>query len=195
MIWNKDLKEHIIPVITVVKNQRSFPFKLVASALMGLIAAILQAAGGLIPGIGMLISPFSTAPIIISVLILPSYGILSYFLTIFLLLFIQPSELIIFPFTTGAMAIGIGLGFILFNKGWKVMTFSSLFLCIGICLLLYVFQFPVLGPFLIEFRALNIIVIYLFSLVYSWIWIELVLRLLPKLIRPWEDRGDGSDGF
>jgi hypothetical protein len=184
MIWNKDFKEHIIPVINVVRNRRSFPFKLVASALMGLIAAILQAAGGVIPGIGMLISPFSTAPIIISVLIFPSYGILSYLLTIFLLLLIQPSELIIFPFTTGAMAIGIGLGFILFNKGWKVMTFSSLFLSTGICLLLYVFQFPILGPFLIEFRVLNIIVIYSFSLIYGWLWIELVLRLLPKILRP-----------
>jgi hypothetical protein len=181
MIWKKDFKEHIIPVITVVRNRRSFPFKLVASALMGLIAAILQAAGGVVPGIGMIISPFSTAPIIISVLISPSFGILSYLLTIFLLLLIQPSELIIFPFTTGAIAIGIGLGLILFNKGWKVITFSSLFLSIGICFLLYIIQFPVLGPYLLEFRVLNIIVIYSFSLIYCWLWIELVLRLL----RPW----------
>ncbi|MFJ5758950.1 hypothetical protein ACIQAA_07340 [Neobacillus sp. NPDC093182] len=184
MIWNKDLQEHILPVITIVRNRRSFTFKLAASSLLGLIAAILQGAGGAIPGIGMLISPFSTAPIIISVLLLPSYGILSYLLAIFLLLLIQPSELFVFPFTTGAMALGIGYGFILFNKGWKVISFSSLFLCIGICLLLYVFQFPVLGPFLIEFRVVNMIIIYLFSLAYSWLWIELVLRLLPKLINP-----------
>lgn len=180
MIWNKDIKEHIIPVLTIVRNQRSFTFKLVAAALMALIAAILQAAGGVIPGIGMLISPFSTVPIILSMLISQSYGLLSYILTLFLLLFIQPSELIIFPFTTGAMAIGISFGLILFSKGWKVITFSSLFLCTGICLLLYVLQFPVLGPFLIEFRVWNIIIIYLFSLVYCWLWIELVLRLLPR---------------
>lgn len=184
MFWNKDIKEHIIPVINSVRNRKGFAFKLVISALMGLIAATLQAAGGVIPGFGMLISPFSTAPIIISMLILPSYGILSYLLTIFLLLLIQPSELIVFPFTTGAMAIGIGLGFILFHKGWKVITFSSLFLSTGICLSLYVFQFPVLGPFLIEFRIWNIIVIYLFSLLYCWFWVELSLRLLPKLLKP-----------
>jgi hypothetical protein len=184
MFWNKDIKEHILPFITIVRNRRSFAFKLVAAALMALIAAILQAAGGVIPGIGMLISPFSTAPIILSVLILPSYGILSYILSILLLVIIQPSELFVFPFTTGAMAIGIGFGFILFNKVWKVITFSSLFLCIGICLLLYIIQFPVLGPFLIEFRVLNIFIIYLFSLVYSWLWVELILRLLPKLVKP-----------
>jgi hypothetical protein len=132
----------------------------------------------------MLISPFSTLPIIISVLISPSDGILSYFLTIFLLLLIQPSELIVFAFTTGAMAIGIGLGLILFNKLWKGKTFSSLFLSIGICLLLYLFQFPVLGPFLMEFRIVNVLMIYLFSLLYCWIWTELLLRLLPKLLTP-----------
>jgi hypothetical protein len=132
----------------------------------------------------MLISPFSTLPIIISVLISPSDGILSYFLTIFLLLLIQPSELIVFPFRTGAMAIGIGLGLILFNKLWKGKTFSSLFLSIGICLLLYLFQFPVLGPFLMEFRIVNVLMIYLFSLLYCWIWTELLLRLLPKLLTP-----------
>lgn len=183
MFWNKDIKEIILPAAAVVRNQRSFAFKLVASALLALIAAILQSAGGIIPGIGMLISPFSTAPIILSMLISPSYGVLSYLLTIFLLLFMQPSELIVFPFTTGAMAIGIGYGFILFNRRWKVLTFSSLFLCIGICLLLYVVQFPVLGPFLINFKVSKIIVIYLFSLPYCGLWIELVLRLLPKLIR------------
>lgn len=193
MFWNKDIKKNIIlPVIAIVRNRRSFAFNMVTAALMALLASILQAAGGIIPGIGMLISPFSTVPIIISLLISQSYGLLSYLLTLFLLLFIQPSELIIFPFTTGAMAIGIGFGFILFNKGWKVITFSSLFLCIGICLLLYGLQFPVLGPLLIEFRVWNIIVIYLFSLVYCWLWIELFLRLLPKLIM---DNGDGSDGF
>jgi hypothetical protein len=184
MYWNKDIKENILPVIAKIRNRKSFAFKLVSAALMALIAAILQAAGGVILGIGMLISPFSTVPIIISMLISQSYGILSYFLTIFLLLLIQPSELIIFPFTTGAIAIGIGFGLILFNKGWKVIAFSSLFLSIGICLLLYVLKFPVLGPFLIEFRVWNIIVIYLFSLLYCWLWIELVLRLLPKLINP-----------
>jgi hypothetical protein len=182
MFWNKDIQKNILPIISIVRNRKSFAFKLVTAALMALIAAILQAAGGFIPGFGILISPFSTVPIIISMLISQLYGILSYFLTISLLLLIQPSELIIFPFTTGAMAIGIGFGFILFNKGWKVITFSSLFLCIGICLLLYVLRFPVLGPFLIEFRVWNIIVIYLFSLVYCWLWIELVFRLLPKLV-------------
>lgn len=185
MFWNKDIKENILPVIRIARNQRSFTFKLVFSALMSLIAAILQGAGGIIPGIGMLISPFSTAPIFISILILPSYGILSYFLTIFLLLLIQPSELIVFPFTTGAMAIGIGLGLNLFNQLWKVITFSSLFLSIGICLLLYIFQFPILGPFLMEFIILNILIIHLFSLVYCWLWIELVLRLL----KPRKPRG------
>jgi hypothetical protein len=170
MFWNRDIKENNLPFITKIRNQRSLTFKLVASAFMSLMAAILQSAGGIIPSAGMIISPFSSAPIILSVLISPLYGILSYILTIFLLLLIQPSELIIFPFTNGAMAIGIGFGLILFNMVWKVITFSSLFLSIGICLLLYLIQFPVLGPLFIEFRPSNILIIYFFSLVYCSIW-------------------------
>ncbi|MEH7493929.1 hypothetical protein [Neobacillus niacini] len=194
MFWNKDVKKSILPVIVTLRDRRSFSFKLVVSSLLGLIAAILQAAGGVIPGIGMFISPFSSAPIIISTLLSPTFGILSYILTIFLLLLIQPSELFIFPFTTGAIAIGIGLGLILFNKGWKVICFSGLFLCVGICILLYLIQFPVLGPFLIDFKVVNIIIIYSFSLVYGWFWCELFLRLLPRLVKPTDNR-DGSDGF
>ncbi|MFP7300352.1 hypothetical protein [Neobacillus niacini] len=170
MFWNRNSKDRLLPVITRVRNTRSLSFKLVVSALMGLIAAILQSAGGIIPGIGMLISPLATAPIIISMLIYPAYGLLSYFLTIFLLLLIQPSELIVFPFTTGAMGIGIGLGLLLFNKVWKVVSLSSLFLTTGICLLLYIIQFPILGPLFMEISIINILMIYLFSLLYCWMW-------------------------
>ncbi|MDF2791035.1 MAG: hypothetical protein K0S80_4137 [Neobacillus sp.] len=184
MFWNKDIKETILPINYILRYQKNLAFKLVASSLMGLIAAILQSAGGVIPGIGMLISPFSSAPIIISMLLSPTFGILSYILTIFLLLLIQPSELFIFPFTTGALALGISFGLILFNKGWKVICFSGLFLCVGICILLYLIQFPVLGPFLIDFKVVNIIIIYSFSLVYGWFWCELFLRLLPRLVKP-----------
>ncbi|EEM41573.1 hypothetical protein bthur0004_24690 [Bacillus thuringiensis serovar sotto str. T04001] len=42
-----------------------------------------QAAGNLIPGIGLLISPFSTLPIFFAILYSIREGILSYILTIF----------------------------------------------------------------------------------------------------------------
>lgn len=183
MYWNKDVKYIISPIIAQLRTEKTSTFKTIAVALMGLIAALFQSAGGLIPGIGMLISPFATAPIIIGMLFGTLYGLMGYVLTIFLLLLIQPSELIIFPFTTGLIAIGIGLSLILFKKRWQILSFSGLFLLIGICTLLYGIQFPVLGPFLIKFNFLNLISIYLFSLLYSWVWTELVIRFLPTIFK------------
>ncbi|OLS39245.1 hypothetical protein [Bacillus sp. MRMR6] len=182
MFWNKDIQETISPLMDKIKSRQSLPFKLVATALLGLIAAIFQSSGGWIPGIGMLISPFSSAPIILSMLIGPSFGLLCYLLTIFLLLLLQPSELIVFPFTTGIMAIGLGFSFLLVNRIWKAVILSAVFLLLGICFLLYGVRFPILGPFLIEFSMWNILIIYLFSLGYCWFWTELVLRVLPRFL-------------
>lgn len=148
-------------------------------------SALFQSAGGIFPAFGMLISPLSSFPIMISVLIGPLYGGLSYFLTIFLLFILQPSELLIFTFTTGLMAIGIGVGILLFKRVSTTILFSGTFLTVGICLLLYGIEFPILGPFLLEYQILNVFYIYCFSFVYCWIWIELVLiRLVPKLMKP-----------
>ena len=56
-------------------------------------AAILQAAGGFLPGIGYFISPFATLPILIGAMFSLQMGVMSYFLTILLLFILFPSEL------------------------------------------------------------------------------------------------------
>lgn len=63
------------------------------------------------PGIGYLISFLATLPIFLVTSLSIRQGILSYILTILLLFIIQPSELIIFPFTTGLLGIAIGVAF------------------------------------------------------------------------------------
>ena len=82
---------------------------------MSALATMFQAAGNLIPGIGLFISPFATLPIF-GYLLLYSRGVLSYLLTILLLFIIEPSELIVFPFTTGLLGIALGLSFIQFKR-------------------------------------------------------------------------------
>ena len=77
---------------------------------MSTLATMFQAAGNLVPGIGLLISPFSTLPIF-AIFYSIREGILSYILTIFLLFIIEPSELIVFPFTTGLLGLALGVSF------------------------------------------------------------------------------------
>lgn len=92
-------------------NRLSKTKQLVSGAIFASLAALFQSAGGFLPGIGMFISPLSTAPILFCFVLSLPLGFITYILTNLLLLIIQPSELIIFPFTTGILGIGIGAAF------------------------------------------------------------------------------------
>ena len=149
---------------------------LVFSALLGAIAGIFQSAGGLFLGIGYLISPLSTAPIILSTVLSVRYGFMAYLITIVLLSFLQPSEMLIFPFTTGLLGLSIGIGFSIFKRRGLIAFFASLSLFSGILTLIAGFHFPILGPIgsqSVSFSAIG--GIYLFCLIYSTFWIELYL--------------------
>ena len=110
--WYQLMIEH--DTSFVHKRKLSLANKLVLTALMSTLATMFQAAGNLVPGMGLLISPFSTLPIFLLFSILfysIREGILSYILTIFLLFIIEPSELIVFPFTTGLLGLALGVSF------------------------------------------------------------------------------------
>src|SRR5699024_7507846 len=79
-------------------------------------AATLQYAGGFLLGLGYFLSALATAPILLSSMLSIPYGLMSYFLTMMLLLILQPTELIIFPFTTGLLGLGIGIAFTFLEK-------------------------------------------------------------------------------
>jgi hypothetical protein len=170
-----------IHLAQLVFKQNSKTKRLVLAALFASIAAVLQAAGGSLPVMGYFISPFATAPILFcSILSLP-LGAMSYFLTNLLLLIIQPSELIIFPFTTGLLGLGTGIGFYFLNKKISIIAFGATFLTIGIINLLYVFKFPVLGPTVSgSFSILTTGSIFLFSCFYNWIWVVIGLTFLKR---------------
>ena len=97
-------------------NRLSKTKQLVSGALFASLAAFFQSAGGFLPGIGVFISPLSTAPILFCFILSLPLGFITYILTNLLLLIIQPSELIIFPFTTGILGMGIGTAFYFFKK-------------------------------------------------------------------------------
>src|SRR5690606_32484068 len=86
-------------------RQKSYPNRLVLVAMFSALAAIFQAAGGLLPGVGFIISPFATLPILFCSILSKRLGFLAYFITNFMLLIIQPAELLVFPFTTGVLGL------------------------------------------------------------------------------------------
>ncbi|MFC5602642.1 hypothetical protein [Sporosarcina koreensis] len=109
-------------------------------------------------------------------------GIFTYILTILLLLSLQPSELLIFPFTTGLLGLGLGWTLRKLNKRLHVVLTNALLLCIGICIPLYALGFPVFGPTVSSsFNPITLLLILAFTLLYSWIWTALSLYILRKI--------------
>ena len=159
------------------------PTKMLAfAAFMAAFAAIFQSAGGLLPGIGFFISPLSTAPILFAMLISYRSGVFAYLITIGLLLLIQPAELFIFPFTTGFLGLSLGWSFRFLTTSLAIFFTNGIALLLGICVPLYILGFPVFGPDSFSSITLTaLLILFGFSLLYSWIWLEFGMFLLRKL--------------
>lgn len=155
---------------------------LVTIAFLGALTALFQSAGGFLPGPGYLLSPLSTAPVVLAALLSLRSGFTAYALSIVLLLLIQPSELIVFSFTTGLLGLALGFSIARSKNRIQVVLVSALALWAGIALVLYAFRFPLLGPSVaMSFDIATAMYIFLFSLLYSAIWTEISLRLLARL--------------
>lgn len=162
------------------QNDCSNNFRLTLAALLAIVSAILQSAGGLLPVIGLLLSPFAVFPIVICGLISLRYGVLSYIVVISLLFIIQPSELIIFPFTTGLLGVGLGFSLLYLKRRIFVLFFTSVLLLIGISFVSLVLNFPVLGPFIVK-NMMNLIFLNVVVLLICWIYLFLTLLIIKKL--------------
>ncbi len=163
-------------------NNETKTKRLVIGALFAGIAALLQAQGGFLPGVGYLISPFATLPILICTMFSLSLGVMSYILAIFLLFLLLPSELFVFPFTTGLLGVGVGAAFSFFRQRLSMIAVGAILLTLGIMILLYLVRFPVLGPVASNsFSFLTAGSICLFAFFYSWLWVELGLFFFNKI--------------
>lgn len=138
-------------------------------------------------GLGFVVSALSTLPILIATLISLQLGFLTYTVALVMIAIIQPSELFAFPFTTGLLGLSMGLAFRFFKSGFLVAAFSGVSLTLGILFILLVIQFPILGPAATAGADLNLVImIALFSIIYSWIWLKgflLVAKRLDGIIR------------
>jgi hypothetical protein len=158
--------------------------KIAMGAIMAALAVIFQSAGIFI-GFGYVLSMLATWPMIIAASISFQIGIMTYVTTIFLLAIIQPSEVLVFSFTTGLLGISIGYGIRKMKNVFKVMLFAGASMLLGIIILISLFQFPILGPSINALGFGMLGSIFLFSLLYSWIWIKVSLigmKVLQKAI-------------
>ncbi|MCM3117382.1 hypothetical protein M3610_19085 [Neobacillus sp. MER 74] len=185
-------KKHRITAVPYTKNMN-----LVVGSLLGGFAAILQSAG-LIGGIGYALSIMATGPIILATVLSIRIGLLTYAVTTLLLIILQPSEVLIFLFTTGLLGIALGIGFKFYKTGSMVSVMGGTSLSFGILILLYIFQFPVLGPSISRQVSGTVIAgVFLFSQFYSWIWMNLSIvgmKHLNKVMlrKIWVEKDESS---
>ncbi|AGX04548.1 MULTISPECIES: hypothetical protein [Bacillaceae] len=164
-------------------SYHSSTVKMVMGAILGGLAAIFQSAG-LFGGAGYALSILTTWPIIIACFLSVRIGLLTYLLTIMMLAVLQPSELFVFPFTTGLLGISIGIALNKLKHTFTAVLLGAASLTAGILFLLYVVGFPILGPSLSGYSALLTVgPIFLFGLAYSSIWLWLSLAAMKALNR------------
>lgn len=163
--------------------------KLILTAILSSFAAIFQSAGGYMPGIGFVVSAMTTVPICLATIVSVRYGFLSYSVTILLVLFIQPSELLIFSFTTGILGWVLGVSCYKSKTRLMVVFLSGVTLFMGIIAILFIFRFPVLGPgFGTSFHFPSLFLIAVFSILYAWIAAEACSFVLKRLAQTLPDR-------
>lgn len=172
--WGKEL----VPIIDI----RSGAMHLVVGALLGAIAVILQSAG-IFTGIGYLFSTMTTLPLALAGLLSLRIGVMTYSLTGLLLAILQPSELLIFLFTTGLLGLSLGTGIRYLKRSILVSVFPATCLTSGISILLYGFRFAVLGPSITShFSSLIILGVFGFALLYGWIWKKISISAFNKVV-------------
>lgn len=152
-------------------------------AMLGSIAVILQFAGAL-GGAGYAFSMMSTLPIVLASAAALQTGVLAYLLAVSMLLLIQPSELIVFAFTTGLLGLSLGAALHFFRSKLLIVSLTGASLTFGIGLIIDLFGFPLLGPELTSVLPPKILLpVFLGSAAYSWIWLVLSLKLIRLLSR------------
>ncbi|MCC3359252.1 hypothetical protein [Bacillus sp. REN16] len=157
--------ERIPPIDRYSKTVR-----IAVGALLGSISVIFQSAG-IFTGVGYLLSMMSTGPLVLASLLSLRMGAMTYFVTGFLLAMLQPSELLVFLFTTGLLGVSLGIGLKYLKKSIFIILFAALCLTLGISTLLYVLKFPILGPSVTShFNSMVVLGTFAFSILYSWIW-------------------------
>lgn len=176
----------------ITTEQYSHTIKLVLGSVLGAIAALLQAAG-LFAGIGYVFSMMATGPIVLATILSIRIGLITYIVTTLLLVIIQPTEVLIFLFTTGILGLGLGLGFKLLRKKLLVTLTGMITLAIGIMSLLFLFQFPVLGPTVGTDANISMALgILFFCYIYSWIWMRVSLLIMRRMEKQYGSISKGT---
>jgi hypothetical protein len=144
------------------------------------LSVMFQIAPVVLPGVGLALSPLSTAPAAIAAFLSPAAGIIAYLSAGLLLLLLDTQEALIFLLSTGALGLVLGL---LLHNNFFVRTLASGFtLFCGINILFYGFGINLFGPATAYVSGFIEAFFILFSVLYAAAW-SVILKLLFKPLK------------
>lgn len=168
----------------VTADRERFSSKWVtATGLLAGSAALLQLAPVFLPVIGLALSPLSSLPLIISVLLFADGAVATFLTTVALLFVINAEEAVIFLFTTGPLGLAAALTAIPGLSLWRKLLLPTALLTCGILLLVFLVGLPGLTSLCSTFNAMALLSIITFSCLYSLLFMG-ITRLSHQRLMP-----------
>ena len=142
---------------------------------------IFQAAPVFLPTIGLILSPVSTFFVAIGAITNITLGVFIFISSAIILLTISIEEALVYIFTTGIL--GLIIGFLLYRQKLLIcLIISSLTLSLGMFLLTLIINLSGFNEIVNGFPIIQYLSIFvLFSLLYSFLWIIGLKKLLNNL--------------
>ena len=153
------------------------------SSLLAVIAALFQLAPIFLPVVGMALSPLSSIPMVISVLMFADKAAATFLITAALLFLFNVEEAIIFLLATGPLGLAAATAAISRGSSLKKGLLPASLLSFGILLLVFLIGLPGLTSLVSVLNAGALLAIAAFSYLYSLLFMG-ITRFLQQRIMP-----------
>lgn len=156
---------------------------LVIGSLFAIMAALFQSLPAIFSEVFVLFTIFSAIPIYIVAKISPKNGVLSYLVAALLIMIISTHEGLLFLGTNGTIGCSLGICSYYTNKKPIIWTFSSIALTITLSIINYIIGIPVFGTKLPGALFTQLVIIFLFSVLYIVIYSYLGDFVFKRLLK------------
>ena len=159
--------------LRAITQFRNYSREITTASLLAALAALLHAAPVYLPLVGMALSPLSSIPIIIGVLLFADGALAMFLAAALLLFFINVEEAMIFSLATGPLGLATALAAIPNIPLWKKIAIPTVLLTCGILLLAFLVGVPGIQSLIGTFTLFGLDLILAFSLLYSLLFMGL----------------------
>lgn len=154
---------------------------MVLGGLMSCIAALFQILPVFLSEAFIILTIFSSMPIYVICRIHPKIGITAAMVSFILISFLSTHEALLFIFTNAPIGISLGSLSHFNSKQLIVVSLTSIILSCSLCILNFIIGIPIFGAQIPGILLIQILIISIFSLIYSFIYFYFSQIIYSKL--------------